>query len=85
MPPILTVIGSQFAGCFAGAVLTENVFAWPGMGTMIVSAIDNRDYALIKRPFSSSHWRSSSSTFSPTFLYMVINPKVAAEAKKGGM
>lgn len=85
LPPILTVIGIQFAGCFAGAVLTENVFAWPGMGTMIVSAIDNRDYALIQATVLVVALAFVVINLLTDLLYMVINPKVAAEAKKGGM
>ena len=48
LPPIVTVLGLQLATAFTGAILTESIFSWPGMGTMIVSAIDNRDYALIQ-------------------------------------
>ena len=48
LPPIVTVLGLQLASAFTGAILTESIFSWPGMGTMIVSAIDNRDYMLIQ-------------------------------------
>ena len=48
LPPIVTVLGLQLAQAFTGAILTESIFSWPGMGTMIVSAIDNRDYQLIQ-------------------------------------
>ena len=48
LPPIVTVLGLQLASAFTGAILTESIFSWPGMGTMIVTAINNRDYALIQ-------------------------------------
>ena len=48
LPPIVTVIGLQLASCFTGAILTESIFSWPGLGTMIVNAINNRDYMLIQ-------------------------------------
>lgn len=83
LPPIITVIAIQFAGCFAGAVLTENVFAWPGMGTMITSAIDNRDYSLIQATVLVVAIAFVVINLITDLLYMVINPKVAAEAKKG--
>lgn len=79
----ITVIAIQFAGCFAGAVLTENVFAWPGMGTMITSAIDNRDYSLIQATVLVVAIAFVVINLITDLLYMVINPKVAAEAKKG--
>ncbi|MGI6696171.1 MAG: ABC transporter permease [Christensenellales bacterium] len=85
LPPIITVIGMQFAGCFAGAVLTENIFSWPGMGTMISSAIDNRDYSLIQATVLVVAIAFVLTNLLTDVLYMAINPKVAIDAKKGGM
>lgn len=85
LPPILTVIGMQFAGCFAGAVLTENIFSWPGMGTMISSAIDNRDYSLIQATVLVVALAFVLINLLTDILYMVINPKVAIDAENGGM
>lgn len=45
--PIVTNIGNQFARLFAGAVLTETVFAWPGAGRLAVNAIFRRDEPLV--------------------------------------
>ncbi|PRX31791.1 peptide/nickel transport system permease protein [Orenia metallireducens] len=45
--PIVTNIGNQVAGIFAGAVLTETVFAWPGVGRLAVNAIFRRDEPLV--------------------------------------
>ncbi|MGA8044350.1 MAG: ABC transporter permease [Terracidiphilus sp.] len=46
--PILTVVGLQFGALLAGAVVTETIFSWPGLGRLAVSAISNRDYALVQ-------------------------------------
>ncbi|HYH33077.1 MAG TPA: ABC transporter permease [Pseudonocardia sp.] len=46
MIPTVTVLGLEIGGLFGGAVVTENVFAWPGVGSLIVEAINNRDYPL---------------------------------------
>ncbi len=46
--PILTVVGLQFGALLAGAVVTETIFSWPGLGRLVVSAISNRDYALVQ-------------------------------------
>ncbi len=46
--PIITVIGLQFGALLGGTVLTETVFAWPGMGRLLVSAILSRDYPMIQ-------------------------------------
>ncbi|MDE3061937.1 MAG: ABC transporter permease [Acidobacteriota bacterium] len=46
--PIITVVGLQFGALLAGAVVTETIFSWPGLGRLVVSAIANRDYALVQ-------------------------------------
>lgn len=45
--PIITVFGTQLGSCFGGAVVTENVFTWPGIGQLLVSAIKQRDTTLV--------------------------------------
>jgi peptide/nickel transport system permease protein len=46
--PVVTMIGLQFGGLMSGAVLTETIFAWPGIGRMIVDAINNKDFPLVQ-------------------------------------
>ena len=48
MIPIVTVLGLQLGQMLGGAVLTETVFAWPGVGRLTVFAIFNRDYPLMQ-------------------------------------
>jgi peptide/nickel transport system permease protein/oligopeptide transport system permease protein len=48
MIPVTTVIGLQFGTLLTGAALTETVFAWPGLGQMLVTAVFARDYPLIQ-------------------------------------
>jgi peptide/nickel transport system permease protein len=48
MLPIVTVIGLQTGLLLSGAVLTETIFAWPGIGSWLVDAIDSRDYAVLQ-------------------------------------
>ena len=45
--PIITVMGLQFGGLLGGAVMTETVFAWPGVGTMILDAILKKDVPVV--------------------------------------
>jgi len=46
--PVITVIGLQIGHLLGGAVITETVFAWPGVGLLLVDAITNRDYPLVQ-------------------------------------
>jgi peptide/nickel transport system permease protein len=46
--PVLTVMGLQFGSLLAGAIVTETIFGWPGIGRLTLSAISNRDYALVQ-------------------------------------
>jgi len=46
--PVVTVVGLQFGSLLAGAIVTETIFSLPGIGRLTVSAISNRDYALVQ-------------------------------------
>jgi len=46
--PVVTIIGLQFGALMAGAVLTETIFAWPGVGRMVVDAIRTKDFPLVQ-------------------------------------
>ncbi|RLA96051.1 MAG: glutathione ABC transporter permease GsiC, partial [Deltaproteobacteria bacterium] len=46
--PIVTVLGLQFGALLSGAIITENVFSWPGIGTLLITAVEARDYPLVQ-------------------------------------
>lgn len=46
--PVLTIVGLQMGALLGGAVVTETVFAWPGMGQLVIQAITNRDFPLVQ-------------------------------------
>lgn len=46
--PVVTILGLQLGALLGGAVITENVFSWPGIGTLLIDAIQQRDYALVQ-------------------------------------
>lgn len=46
--PVLTLVGLQLGGVLAGAVITETVFAWPGVGSLLIEAIQARDYPVVQ-------------------------------------
>jgi peptide/nickel transport system permease protein len=46
--PIITVLGIQFGALLAGAVVTETIFSWPGVGQLTIDAIQKRDYPVVQ-------------------------------------
>jgi peptide/nickel transport system permease protein len=46
--PVVTVIGLQFGAVLTGTIITETIFAWPGLGRLLVQAIGFRDYPLVQ-------------------------------------
>jgi peptide/nickel transport system permease protein len=46
--PVVTVVGVQFGTLVAGAVIVESVFAWPGIGRLLVNAVNDRDFPLVQ-------------------------------------
>lgn len=46
--PVVTIVGLQVGALLSGAVLTETVFSWPGMGTYVLEAINQRDYPVVQ-------------------------------------
>ena len=46
--PVVTVLGLSFGAVLAGSVITETIFSWPGIGRLLIQAIDARDYPLVQ-------------------------------------
>ena len=46
--PIVTIIGLQFGAVLTGTIITETIFAWPGLGRLLIQAINFRDYPLVQ-------------------------------------
>jgi peptide/nickel transport system permease protein len=48
LAPVVTVLGLQFGALLAGTVITETIFAWPGLGRLLIDAINQRDYPVVQ-------------------------------------
>ncbi len=46
--PVVTIVGLQFGALLAGAIVTEKVFSWPGLGTLLLTSIERRDYPVVQ-------------------------------------
>lgn len=77
--PLVTIVGLQFGVLLTGAIITERVFDWPGLGSLILEGINNRDYPVVQ---------GCVLTFSATYLtvnlltdvfYSIIDPRIRRE------
>jgi peptide/nickel transport system permease protein len=48
MLPVLTILGLQFGSLLTGAIITETIFSWPGIGRLLIQAIYSRDYPVVQ-------------------------------------
>ncbi len=74
--PVLTLIGLQFGALLAGAIVTETIFSWPGIGRLTVSAISNRDYPLLQGCILAIGLTYVLVNLATDVLYMVVNPRI---------
>ncbi|HUO62395.1 MAG TPA: ABC transporter permease [Terriglobales bacterium] len=74
--PVLTVIGLQIGALLGGAVITESVFAWPGMGKLIVDAIFFRDFPVVQTVLILSATVFVGINLLVDLLYTIIDPRI---------
>jgi ABC-type dipeptide/oligopeptide/nickel transport system permease component len=74
--PLLTVVGLQIGTLLGGAVITESVFAWPGMGKLVVDAIFFRDFPVVQTVLILSATIFVVINLLVDLLYTVIDPRI---------
>ena len=77
--PILTVVGLQFGSLLAGAIVTETIFSWPGIGRLTLSAISNRDYALVQGCILAVGLTYVAVNLLTDVAYTLANPRMRVE------
>ena len=77
--PILTIAGQQFASCLGGAVITETVFTWPGIGRLTVYAINQRDTVLATGCIIMTTVINCIVVLIVDVLYAYVDPRVKAQ------
>jgi ABC-type dipeptide/oligopeptide/nickel transport system permease component len=76
MIPVVTVLGLQFGALLAGAIVTEKIFSWPGIGRLTVDAISNRDYYVVQGCILAIGLTYVVVNFLTDFVYSVVNPRI---------
>jgi len=76
--PIVTITGLQFGALLGGAVVTETVFAWPGMGRLAIQSIYNRDYPVVQCTVFLAAVMFIIINFAVDLFYGVLDPRARA-------
>ncbi|MDF7662633.1 ABC transporter permease [Erwiniaceae bacterium L1_54_6] len=74
--PVITVQGMYFASLLGGALVTEIIFAWPGIGRLAIQAIQNRDFPLVQAIVLLAALVFVAINLLIDLLYLVLNPRI---------
>ncbi len=77
--PVVTVVALDLAGLFSGAVITETVFAWPGLGRLFIESMNGRDYPVLLGLLMFGSFMLIFVNLLTDLLYAVLDPRVRYE------
>lgn len=77
--PVVTIIGLQFGVLLGGQVVTETVFSWPGIGRMIVDALDTRDLQIIQGGILILAFTFTMINLITDLIYALIDPRIRSK------
>ena len=81
--PVLTVIGLQMGRLLAGAILTETIFSWPGIGLWVYESIESRDYAIVQGATLFIAVIVVVVNLATDLLYAVVDPRIKYSSRRG--
>ncbi|MBI4589123.1 MAG: ABC transporter permease [Candidatus Rokubacteria bacterium] len=74
--PVVTIVGLQFAGLLGGAVVTETIFSWPGLGRLAVTAILTRDFPVVQGTILVAAVTFVTINLLVDLVYAVLDPRI---------
>ena len=74
--PVLTLLGLEFGGLLAGAIVTETVFAYPGIGLLLVNSVNNRDFSVVQAALLLFSLQFVLINLLVDVLYAVVDPRI---------
>jgi peptide/nickel transport system permease protein len=77
--PLITLIGLALPGLFSGALITETIFSWPGMGRMLIDAIANVDWPVVQGVLVITAGLVVFSNLLADVMYSVVDPRIRYE------
>lgn len=77
--PVVTVIGLQFGVLLAGAIITEVIFSWPGLGRLTIDAINSRDYPMVQGCILMIALTYIIANLLTDFAYRLLDPRIKVD------
>ncbi len=74
--PVISVLGLQFGAVLAGAIVTEKIFAWPGVGSLLVQSIERRDYPVVQGCILTIAITYSLVNLATDLIYQKLDPRI---------
>ena len=79
MIPVITVLALQFGSLLTGAIITEQIFSWPGLGRLLIQSINTRDYPQVQASILVIAITYIMVNFFSDLLYGVVDPRIKLE------
>jgi peptide/nickel transport system permease protein len=79
MIPVITVLALQFGSLLTGAIITEQIFSWPGLGRLLITSINTRDYPQVQASILVIAVTYILVNFISDLLYAVVDPRIKLE------
>lgn len=83
--PVVTIIGLQLAGLLGGSIIIEQVFTWPGLGTLSIGAIASRDFPMVQGMVLFMGFVYVTINILVDILYHLLDPRIKFGQEKGGI
>ena len=77
--PVITVLALQFGSLLTGAIITEQIFSWPGLGRLLIQSINQRDYPQVQASILVIALTYILVNFASDLLYGVVDPRIKLE------
>jgi peptide/nickel transport system permease protein len=77
--PVITVLALQFGSLLTGAIITEQIFSWPGLGRLLIQSINTRDYPQVQASILVIALTYILVNFASDLLYGVVDPRIKLE------
>jgi len=77
--PVITVLALQFGSLLTGAIITEQIFSWPGLGRLLITSISTRDYPQVQASILVIALTYIVVNFASDLLYGIVDPRIKLE------